>query len=88
MNRFKGLDQAAGVPEELWMEVCDTVQEAGIKTIPKKNEGKQANWMSEEDLQRERRKGKICLFECRVPKNSKERQESLPVINAKNRGKQ
>ena len=44
--------------------------------------------MSEEDLQRERRKGKICLFECRVPKNSKERQESLPVINAKNRGKQ
>ena len=49
-NRFKGLDQIDGVPEELWMEVCDTVQEAGIKTIPKKNEGKQAKWLSEEAL--------------------------------------
>ena len=63
------------------MEVCDTVQEAGIKTIPKKNEGKQAKWLSEEGLQiaekksneRQRRKGKIYPFKCRVPKNSKER---------------
>ena len=80
-NRFKGLDQIDGVPEELWMEVCDTVQEAGIKTIPKKNEGKQAKWLSEEGLQivvkrrskKQRRKGKIYPFECRVSKNSKER---------------
>ena len=37
-NRFKGLDLIERVPEELWMEVCDVVQEAGIKTIPKKKE--------------------------------------------------
>ena len=36
-NRFKGLDLIDRVPEDLWMEVCDIVQEAGIKTIPKKN---------------------------------------------------
>ena len=40
MNRFKGLDLAERVPEELWMEVCDIVQEAVIKTIPKKNKCK------------------------------------------------
>ena len=39
-NRFKGLDLIDRVPDELWMEVCDTVQEAGIKTIPKKKKGK------------------------------------------------
>ena len=39
-NRFQGLDLIDRVPEELWMEVCDTVQEAGIKTIPKKKKGK------------------------------------------------
>ena len=39
-NRFKGLDLIHTVPEELWMEVCDIVQETGIKTIPKKNKCK------------------------------------------------
>ena len=39
-NRFQGLDLIDRVPEELWMEVCDTVQEAVIKTIPKKKKGK------------------------------------------------
>ena len=39
-NRFKVLDLINTVPEELWMEVCDTVQETGIKTIPKKNKSK------------------------------------------------
>ena len=39
------------VPEELWMEVCDIVQEAGIKTIPKKKKCKKAKWLSEEALQ-------------------------------------
>ena len=39
-NRFKGLDLIDRVPEELWMEVCDIVQEAVIKTVPKKNKGK------------------------------------------------
>ena len=50
-NRFKGLDQIDRVPEELWMEVRDTVQETGIKTIPKKKKCKKAKWLSEEALQ-------------------------------------
>ena len=50
-NRFKGLDLINRVPDELWMEVRDTVQEAGIKTIPKKNKYKKAKWLSEEALQ-------------------------------------
>ena len=64
------------------MEVREIVQEAVIKTIPKKKKCKKAKWLSEEVLQinsyekkrtkRKRRKGKICPFECRVP-NSKER---------------
>ena len=50
-NRFKGLDLIDRVPEELWMEVRDLVQETGIKTIPKKKKCKQAKWLSEEVLQ-------------------------------------
>ena len=50
-NRFKGLDLIDRVSEELWMEVCDTVQEAVIKTIPKKKKCKKAKWLSEESLQ-------------------------------------
>ena len=42
-NRFKGLDLVDRVPEELWMEVCDTVQEAVIKDIPRKRNVKQQN---------------------------------------------
>ena len=45
-NRFKGLDLIARVPEELWMEVCYIVQEAGIKTIPKKKKCKMAKWQN------------------------------------------
>ena len=41
-NRFKGLDLIDRVPDELWMKVCDIVQETGIKTIPKKKKGKMA----------------------------------------------
>ena len=47
-NRFKELDLIDRVPEELWMEVCDTVQEAGIKTIPREKKCKKAKWLSEE----------------------------------------
>ena len=81
-KRFKGLDLKDRVPEELWMEVDDIVQDAGIKTIPKKKKGKKAKWLSEEALQiavnrREAKgkgkKGKKYPFESRVPKNSKER---------------
>ena len=80
MNRFKGLDLIDRGPEELWTEVPDIVQEVGIKINPKKKNCKKAKWLSKEDLQiavkrseRQRRKGKIYQFECRVPKNSKER---------------
>ena len=50
-NRFKGLDRIDRVPEELWTEVRDIVQEAVIKTIPKKKKCKKAKWLSEEALQ-------------------------------------
>ena len=50
-NRFKGLDLIDRVPDELWMEVHDIVQETGIKTIPKKKKCKKAKWLSEKALQ-------------------------------------
>ena len=50
-NRFKGLDLIDRVPDELWTEVQEIVQETGIKTIPKKKKCKKANWLSEEALQ-------------------------------------
>ena len=50
-NGFKGLDLIDRVSEELWTEVHNTVQEAGIKTIPKKKKSKKEKWLSEEDLQ-------------------------------------
>ena len=50
-NRFNGLDLIDKVPDELWMEVCDTVQETGIKTIPTEKKCKKAKWLSEEALQ-------------------------------------
>ena len=50
-NRFKRLDLIDRVPDELWMEVHDIVQETGIKTIPKKKKCKKAKWLSEETLQ-------------------------------------
>ena len=59
-NRFKGLDLIDRVPDELWMEVCDTVQDTGIKTIPMEKKCKQAKWLSREALQiaEKRRKAK------------------------------
>ena len=81
INRFKGLDLIDRVPEELWMEIRDFVQEAVIKTIPKKKKCKKAKWLFDEALQiaekRREAKGKgrkeRYLSERRVPKNSKER---------------
>ena len=75
------------------MEVCNIVQEAVIKTIPKKKKYKKAKWLSEKALQIavERRevknkgeKGKIYPFECEVPKNNKERRKLPSVVSAKN----
>ena len=81
---LKGLDLIR-VPDDLWTEVHDIVQETEIRTIPKKKKCKKQNgclrrpykkmWKEE---RQQRRKGKIYPFECRVTKNSKERQESLP----------
>ena len=50
-NRFEGLDLIDRVPDELWMEVCDIVQEIGIKTIPMEKKCKKAKWLPEEALQ-------------------------------------
>ena len=79
-NKFKELYLVDSVPEELWMEAHNIIQEVVIKTIPKKKKCKKAKWLSERALQkaekrseRQRRKRKIYPFECRVPKNSKER---------------
>ena len=81
-NRFKGLDLIDRMPEELWMEVRDIVQETGIKTIPmekKCKKSKMAVWggltnsCEKKRGEKQRRKGKIEASECRVPKNSKKR---------------
>ena len=50
-SRFKGLDLIDRVPDELWMDICDIVQETGIKTIPMEKKCKKAKWLSDEALQ-------------------------------------
>ena len=78
-HRFKGLYLLDRVPNELWAEVHDIVQEAVIKTIPKKKKCKRAKWLCEDALQiavkgRDvKSKGEKKSSECRVPNNSKER---------------
>ena len=69
-NRFKGLDLTDRVPEELWMEVCDIVQKAVIKTIPKKKKCKKAKWLSEEALQ---------IAEKRREAKTKEKRKDIPI---------
>ena len=85
-NRFKGLDLINKVPDELWMKVHDNVQETGIKTIHRKTNAKRQNSClrrpykqpREEEKLKAKEKRKVYSFECRIPKNSKERSESLP----------
>ena len=81
-NRFKGFDLIDRIPDKLWTEVHDIVQETGIKTIPMKKKCKKAKWLSEEALtnscekkrsKAHRIKGKIYPPECSVPENTKER---------------
>ena len=79
-NRFKGLDLIDRVPDELWTEVHHIVQETGSKTIPKEKKCKKAKWLSEAlhtAVKRREAKSKgekeRYPFECRDPKNSKER---------------
>ena len=71
-NKFKGLDLIDRVSDELWMEVCDMVQETGIKTIPKKKKCKKAKWLSEEALQ-------IAVKRQEAKKGEKERYSHLNV---------
>ena len=72
-NRFRGLDLIERVPEELWMEVPDIVQEAVFKTIPKKKKYKKAKWLSEEDLQ---------ITEKRRETKGKEEKEIYTYLNS------
>ena len=77
MNRFKGLYLTYRVPEELWIKACNILQEAVIKTIPKKRKCQNANWFSEEALYivekrkemkaKGERERKIYSTECRIP---------------------
>ena len=69
-NRFKGLDLTDRVPEELWMEVRDIVQEAGNNTIPKEKKCKKAKWLSEEALQ---------IAEKREKPKAKEKRKDTPI---------
>ena len=79
-NIFKGLDLINRVPEEQWTDVHDRVQEAVIKTISKKKKCKKVKWLSEEALEIAKKRREVkgkgekerYIFECRVPKNSKE----------------
>ena len=72
-NRFKGLDLIDRVPDELWTEVCDIVQETGNKTIPKKKKCKKAKWLPEEDIQ---------IAEKRREAKGKEEKERYTHLNA------
>ena len=73
MNRFKGLDLVDRVPEELWTEVCNTVQDAVTKTNPKKKKYRMAKWLSEEALQ---------IFEKRREVKGKRERETHTQLNA------
>ena len=68
-NRFKGLDLTDRVPDELWMEVCDIVQETGIKTIPKKKKCKKAKWLRK-PFKKLRKEGKL---------KAKEKRKYIPI---------
>ena len=72
-NRFKGLDLIDRVPDELWLEVGDIVQETGIKTIPQKKQCEKAKWLSEEALQ---------IVEKRRDTKGKGEKESYSHLNA------
>ena len=69
-NRFKGLYLIDRVPEKLWMEIHDIIQEAGIKTIPKKKKCTKAKWLSGEALQ---------IAEKRREAKAKEKRKDIPI---------
>ena len=67
-NRFKGLDLIGRLPEELWTEVCDIVQQAMIKTISKKKKCKKEKWLPDEALQRAEKRRELKANEKRKDK--------------------
>ena len=69
-NRFKGLGLIDRVPAELWTEVCDVVQKAMIKTIPKKKKCNKAKWLAEEALQ---------ITEKKEKRKAKEKRKDIPI---------
>ena len=69
-NRFKALDLIQRVPEELWMEVCNIVQEVVIKTIPKKKKYKKAKWLSNKALQ---------IADKEEKQKAKEKRKNIPI---------
>ena len=69
-NRLKGVNLIDRVPEDLWMKVCNIVQEVVIKTIPKKKKGKKTKWLSEEALQ---------IAEKKREAKGKGEKESIPI---------
>ena len=69
-NRFKGLDLIERMPDELWMEVCNTVQETGIKTIPKKKKCKKAKQLYEEALK---------IVEIKERLKAKQKRKDIPI---------
>ena len=85
-NRFKGLDLLDRVPDELWMEVRDVVQETGIKTIPKKKKCKKAKWLPEEALQiavKRSKKERYTHMNAEFQRIAGEMRKPSSVINAK-----
>ena len=72
MNRFKGLDLVDRVPEELWTEVHNIVQEQCPKPSQRKRNAKQRSCLRKKRSKKQGRKGNIYPTECRVPKNSRE----------------
>ena len=69
-NRFTGLDLIDRVPDELWTELHDIVQETGIKTIPREKKCKKAKWLSEEALQTAMKRSEV---------KAKEKREDIPI---------
>ena len=96
-NRFKGLDLIDRVPDELWMQVHDIVQETGIKTIPKKKKCKNAKWLFEEALQiavkrreakNKEEKERYKHLNAEFQRIARRERKPSSAINAKIRGKQ
>ena len=83
INRFKGSYLAHRLPEKLWIEVHNIVEEAVTKTIPKRQKYRKAKWLSKEALkiaeryERQQRNEKIYSAECKVPETSKKRLKGL-----------